>query len=82
MKRLIRGSPRLQELIDQNGHDACVSLLLAAKASTDLANKEGVTPLFMAVQEGHDASVAAPLAANAASPGDERRRDAALLAAQ
>ena len=34
-------------------HDACVELLLAHGAAVNQANKDGHTPLFMAVGGGH-----------------------------
>ena len=46
-----------------------MAALLASKASIDLADNAGVTPLFAVAQKGHDAIVAALLAANASVDG-------------
>jgi ankyrin repeat protein len=49
-----------------NGHEAAVSLLLAAGANKNAAKQAGwATPLHIAAQEGHEAVVTVLLAASA-----------------
>ena len=57
----------------EHGHEACVSLLLAAGAKVDAADSHGVTPLFKATQIGREACVTLLLQAGANVNAEDHR---------
>ena len=55
----------------RSGHTEIITLLLAAKATVDAQNKQGITPLMMAAANGKVEAIRALLAAGA----DPKKQD-------